>query len=147
MPCFDHEVFQNTRLISWNSAVQARMRMRTADRGSQFIPTLPCFPTMTGFPNCFHLLASCCTRRSELNSFSLSYQCGALTSIAGRLAISQLVLMGLWSGIHGAHIISHQGRPLVGSFALIQKFPEVGINSPPSDTICHKSLFLLDQGT
>src|SRR5271165_5964988 len=98
MPCLDHDVFQKTRVISWKSAVQARMRMRTADRGSQFIPPLPCSATMTGLPGCFHLLATCCTRRSELSSFSLSYQCGALISMAGRLGFSQLVLMGLWSG-------------------------------------------------
>src|SRR3954451_17556733 len=95
MPAFDQLVFQKTRLMSLNRAVHTRIRILRAESGSQFMPVLPCSPTITGLPAAFHWPAFSTTRRSDWSSASDSYQCGALMSIAGRYGFSALVLTGL----------------------------------------------------
>src|SRR5947208_15806543 len=83
---------------SAKKAVQARRRIRTADRSSQFWSLLPCSPTITDLPAPFQVANRFQVLASELDSDSRSYQWGALTSITGRSGRSKLVAIGWWYG-------------------------------------------------
>src|SRR5437868_14005065 len=111
IPYLDQAVFQNTSAISWNKAVQRRIRIRNADFGSQFIPMLPCPPTITGLLKSYHSRARCAVTASLSVSFADVYECGALMAISCRDGFSQLVVTGRCSG---------SGARLAGALAVVQ---------------------------